>query len=78
VDARHVQQHGFHAERLLALEVSDTEARRLPGRLRFASLPSPASLPTFDYDAAIRCMTGPSATSPSITPQVGLSWSSPT
>ncbi|UOY02453.1 IS21-like element helper ATPase IstB [Blastococcus sp. PRF04-17] len=39
-------------ERLLALEVSDTEARRLAGRLRFASLPSPASLDDFDYDAA--------------------------
>ena len=39
-------------ERLLALEVSDTEARRLAGRLRFASLPSPASLEDFDYDAA--------------------------
>ena len=39
-------------ERLLALEVTDTEARRLAGRLRFASLPSPASLEDFDYDAA--------------------------
>ena len=39
-------------ERLLALEVRATEARRLAGRLRFASLPSPASLDDFDYDAA--------------------------
>jgi DNA replication protein DnaC len=39
-------------ERLLALEVTETEARRLAGRLRFASLPSPASLTDFDYDAA--------------------------
>ncbi|MFQ1004417.1 IS21-like element helper ATPase IstB [Modestobacter sp. SSW1-42] len=39
-------------ERLLALEVTDTEARRLAGRLRFASLPSPASLEDFDYEAA--------------------------
>jgi DNA replication protein DnaC len=39
-------------ERLLALEVRETEARRLAGRLRFASLPSPASLADFDYDAA--------------------------
>jgi DNA replication protein DnaC len=39
-------------ERLLALEVAETEARRLAGRLRFASLPSPASLADFDYDAA--------------------------
>ncbi len=38
-------------ERLLALEVTDTEARRLAGRIRFASLPSPASLEDFDYDA---------------------------
>ncbi|GAA1639447.1 IS21-like element helper ATPase IstB [Georgenia ruanii] len=39
-------------ERLLALEVEDTEARRLAGRLRFASLPSPATLESFDLDAA--------------------------
>jgi DNA replication protein DnaC len=38
-------------ERLLALEVSATEARRLAGRLRFASLPTPATLEEFDYDA---------------------------
>ncbi len=38
-------------ERLLAIEVSATEARRLAGRLRFACLPSPASLEDFDYDA---------------------------
>lgn len=39
-------------ERLLALEVDATEARRLAGRLRFACLPTPASLEDFDYDAA--------------------------
>lgn len=39
-------------ERLLALEVEATEARRLAGRLRFASLPSPATLEDFDFDAA--------------------------
>ena len=39
-------------ERLLALEVTDTEARRLAGRLRFASLPTPATLADFDFDAA--------------------------
>ena len=39
-------------ERLLAIEVSATEARRLAGRLRFASLPTPATLAGFDYDAA--------------------------
>ena len=38
-------------ERLLALEVDATEARRLAGRLRFACLPTPASLEDFDYDA---------------------------
>ena len=38
-------------ERLLALEVDATEARRLAGRLRFASLPTPATLEDFDYDA---------------------------
>ena len=38
-------------ERLLAIEVADTEARRLAGRLRFACLPSPATLEDFDYDA---------------------------
>ena len=39
-------------ERLLAVEVDATEARRLAGRLRFACLPSPATLEDFDYDAA--------------------------
>ncbi|MBE7190190.1 IS21-like element helper ATPase IstB [Jatrophihabitans endophyticus] len=39
-------------ERLLAIEVEATEARRLAGRLRFACLPSPATLEDFDYDAA--------------------------
>lgn len=39
-------------ERLLAVEVDATEARRLTGRLRFASLPTPATLDGFDYDAA--------------------------
>jgi len=39
-------------ERLLAIEVEATEARRLAGRLRFACLPTPASLADFDYDAA--------------------------
>jgi len=38
-------------ERLLAIEVDATEARRLAGRLRFACLPSPATLAEFDYDA---------------------------
>ena len=38
-------------ERLLALEGDATEARRLAGRLRFASLPTPATLEEFDYDA---------------------------
>jgi DNA replication protein DnaC len=38
-------------ERLLALEVDATQARRLAGRLRFASLPTPATLEEFDHDA---------------------------
>jgi DNA replication protein DnaC len=39
-------------ERLLELEVRDTEARRLAGRLRFASLPAPWTLEDLDYDAS--------------------------
>ena len=39
-------------EQLLRLEVDATEARRLAGRLRFACLPTPATLAGFDYDAA--------------------------
>jgi len=39
-------------ERLLSIEVDATEARRLAGRLRFACLPTPATLENFDYDAA--------------------------
>ncbi len=38
-------------ERLLAIEVDATCARRLAGRLRFACLPTPATLEDFDYDA---------------------------
>lgn len=38
-------------ERLLAIEVDATEARRLAGRLRFASIPTPATLEDFDPDA---------------------------
>lgn len=38
-------------ERLFRIEVQATEARRLTGRLRFASLPSPATLEDFDYEA---------------------------
>ncbi|MDV7353469.1 IS21-like element helper ATPase IstB [Rhodococcus oxybenzonivorans] len=39
-------------EELLSIEVEATEARRLAGRLRFACLPTPASLEDFDFDAA--------------------------
>ena len=39
-------------EALLAIEVDATEARRLAGRLRFACLPTPATLDGFDFDAA--------------------------
>jgi DNA replication protein DnaC len=38
-------------ERLLRIEVTATEARRLAGRLRFACLPTDATLEEFDYDA---------------------------
>jgi DNA replication protein DnaC len=38
-------------ERLLAAEVDATEARRLAGRLRFACLPTPATVEDFDFDA---------------------------
>ena len=38
-------------ERLLAIEVDTALNRRLVGRLRFACLPTPATLEDFDYDA---------------------------
>ena len=38
-------------ERLLKIEVDTAHARRLTGRLRFASLPTPATLEDYDYDA---------------------------
>ena len=54
LDAAHTEGLTLTAalERLLAIEVDATEARRLAGRLRFASLPTPATLADFDYDAA--------------------------
>jgi DNA replication protein DnaC len=39
-------------EHLLAIEVNTTEDRRLESRLRFACLPTEATLAGFDYDAA--------------------------
>ena len=39
-------------ERLLAIEVTATDARRLSGRFRFANLPTGATLTDFDLDAA--------------------------
>ena len=39
-------------ERLLAIEVDANTARRLAGRLRFACIPTPATLDSFDVDAA--------------------------
>ena len=39
-------------ERLLAVEVDASTARRLAGRLRFACIPTPAPLADFDVDAA--------------------------
>jgi len=38
-------------ERLFAIEVDTALARRLVGRLRFACLPTPATLDDFDFDA---------------------------
>jgi DNA replication protein DnaC len=43
--------HTAFLERLLGIEVEATEARRLAGRLRFASLPAPWTLADFDFDA---------------------------
>lgn len=39
-------------ERLLAIEVTATDARRLSGRFRFANLPTGATLDDFDLDVA--------------------------
>ena len=39
-------------EHLLKVEVDATEARRLAGRMRFACLPTGATLADFDFDAA--------------------------
>jgi len=39
-------------ERLLQIEVTATEARRLAGRFRFANLPTGATLDDFDHDHA--------------------------
>jgi len=39
-------------ERLLAIEVTATDARRLTGRFRFANLPTGATLDDFDLDSA--------------------------
>jgi IstB-like ATP binding protein len=38
-------------ERLLAVKVDTTEARRLAGRLRFACLPAPWTLTDYDFAA---------------------------
>lgn len=43
--------HTAFLERLLEVEVTATEARRLAGRLRFASLPAAWTLDEFDFDA---------------------------
>jgi DNA replication protein DnaC len=39
-------------EQLLRIEVDAVEARKLAGRLRFACLPTPATLTDIDYDAS--------------------------
>ena len=43
--------HTEFLERLLAIEVDATEARRHAGRLRFANFPAPWRLADFDFDA---------------------------
>ena len=43
--------HTEFLERLLAIEVDATEARRHAGRLRFANFPAPWRLEDFDFDA---------------------------
>lgn len=43
--------HTAFLERLLDVEVTATEARRLSGRRRFASFPAPWRLEDFDFDA---------------------------
>ena len=43
--------HTAFLEQLLQIEVEATEARRLAGRLRFASLPASWTLDEFDFDA---------------------------
>jgi DNA replication protein DnaC len=48
---REEASHTAFLERLLGIEVQATEARRLAGRLRFASLPAPWTLADFDFDA---------------------------
>ncbi len=54
LDAARAEQLSVTAtlERLLQAEVTATEARRLAGRLRFASLPAPWTLEDLDYDAS--------------------------
>ncbi|NNG34434.1 IS21-like element helper ATPase IstB [Nakamurella aerolata] len=53
LDEAKAGQHSITAtlEQLLRIEVQATETRRLAGRLRFANLPTPATLEDFDYDA---------------------------
>jgi DNA replication protein DnaC len=53
LERAHVEKlsHSAFLERLLRIEVDATEARRLAGRLRFASLPAAWTLADFDFDA---------------------------
>lgn len=53
LDAAHVEQLSLVAalERLLGIEVTQTEARRLASRLRFACLPAAWTLDEFDFAA---------------------------
>lgn len=47
----HGLTHTATIERLMRIEVEATDSRKLAARLRFACLPTPASLEDFDYDA---------------------------
>ncbi len=48
---KHKATHTEFLERLLAIEVTATEARRHAGRLRFANFPAPWRLEDFDFAA---------------------------
>jgi hypothetical protein len=55
--------HTTFLERLLAVEVTATEERRLAGRRRFSCLPAPYRLEDFDFEAQPRA-AGTAPTNP--------------